>query len=135
MLKAVKILGSLIFLLLVAGLIVYLLPTTIKVKGMEALTGIVPASVKEKADEFLLTPAEKRSRILAALKSKLHKIESQPAAASEVTTLAEESQALITQLSEHNGERSFVEIAKEKLVEKLVGETKTQCTPQAHGPQ
>lgn len=129
MLRAFKILASLVSLLLVVGIIVYLLPSTIKVKGMEALTGIVPASIKEKANEFLLSPAEKRTKILTTLTSKLHALENNTLTENEVKNLAKEAQVLVTQLGAQNGERSFTEIAKEKLVEKLVGEA-NQCVVQ-----
>lgn len=121
MLRIFKILGSLVFLLVVAGIIVYFLPSTIKVKGMGALAGIVPESFKEQAAEFLLTPAEKRTKLIGKLETNLAALDEDNLTSETTERLLQESDALIEELKAKNKELSLGEIAKTTLVQTLLG--------------
>ena len=123
MLRFVKILTSFAALLIVVGIIVYLLPSTIKVKGMGALAGIVPESFKEQAAEFLLTPAEKRAKLIGKLETNLAALDTGNLTSEETERLLQESDALIEELKTKNKELSLGEIAKTALVQTLLGNT------------
>ena len=123
-----KILASLVLLAVVIGGLVYFLPYDIKVKTVEKLTGILPDSLKNKIQDLVLTPPEKRARLIAQLQNNLTDLKT--AAAEEKTKLLSQSEDLIAQLQEKNNDESLVQIIENKLVDKLLGQattTASQC--------
>jgi len=121
----IKLLLNLIVLVVLILIAFYFLPDHIKLNQIEKLAKFVPESIQEKAEDFLLTPAERREKLIRDLEEKLAILKTavNPEAA-ELIPLMEEA---LVKLKEENDELSFAEIAKEKLIEQFLkkGETAT----------
>lgn len=117
--------------LLVAVIIgvVYFLPSDIKAKGLEKLTGIVPESIKNKIADITLTPPEQRQQIIDKLKTNLADLKkAEPSAV--LDALVTDSEQLLSQLQDKNSQQSLVEITEHALVSKLLNQSTTtpaQC--------
>lgn len=125
MFRLLKFLFSGVVALFTIGLIIYFLPREIKIKGIEKLTGIVPESLKDKAEELMLTPPEQREKLIEKLENNLEFLKSDP---TDAQKLIKNSEDLIAELKEKNKAASLTEILSNKIAERLVGEfaTKTQ---------
>jgi hypothetical protein len=109
----------------IAGVIIYFLPANIKVDGLTKITGIVPDAVKAKAEELILTPPEKRGKLIAELENNITALK-QGGSMQETGTMIEESEKIIAELKEKNEETSLTEIVKVKLVEQLLNRKANQ---------
>lgn len=115
-------------LLIVLVLVVfYFLPAETKIHQLERLADFVPESLQEKAENFLLTTAERREKIILNLETRLSVLER--AVDPEAKEMVTQMQALLETLKKENDDLSFAEIAKEKLVEQFLKKTK-ETTPQ-----
>jgi hypothetical protein len=120
-----RLISSFIGLVIIALGVIYFAPAEIKLKGMETLTGILPNDLQEKAASLLLTPEEERSALLMKLEGNLATLKED--AAAEAAGIIKNSEDLIHELKNSNTEKSFVQIAKEKLVETFIPD-KTSTT-------
>ncbi len=120
MFNLLKILVSAAALIAIAGAIIYFLPHEIKISVLEKFKAFAPEALKAKAEEILLTPPEKRAKIISDLESKLESL-SKLNPAGETNGLIEESQSLIEELKSKNKDASITEILTNKLADKLIG--------------
>ena len=118
----IKLLLNLVVFVIFVLVVIYFLPRNLKISQLERLADFVPESVKEKAENFLLTPAEKREKIILSLDAQLTALES--AIDPEAKEIIPAMQALIEKLKAENNELSFTEIAKEKLIEQFLKQEK-----------
>lgn len=117
--------------------IIYFLPSETKINALEQLTDFVPESVKEKVDDLLLTPPEKRAKILEKLEKNLADAETALAdnavSATEAKTLSETIASAEKQLEElktKNNDASLTSIVTTKLVEQLLNKNATTTCKQ-----
>jgi hypothetical protein len=119
----IKLLLNLVVFVIFVLVVIYFLPRNLKMSQLERLADFVPESIKEKAEDFLLTPAEKREKIILTLEAQLTVLEN--AVNPEAKEIIPTMRALIEKLKAENDELSFAEIAKEKLVEQFLKQEKT----------
>ncbi len=122
----IKLLLNLVILVVIVVAVFYFLPRNFKISQLEKIADFVPESIKEKAEDFLLTPAEKREKIILSLEAQLKILEG--AVDPEAKEVIPAMEALIQKLKEENDELSFAEIAKEKLIEQLLDKGNTGTT-------
>ncbi len=130
MFKIFKWLVSLIAIIVAIGIVLYLLPRDTKLTIAEKLTHVVPASVKEKTEDLLLTPPEKREKVIRKLAANLSELKKNSTAAN-APALITDSETLLNQLEEKNKAQSVGEIIESKLVEKFIG-CPVSSTTQSH---
>jgi len=120
----------LLSLALVAGLgvgLFYFLPQNMKIKGVEALINFAPDVLKEKAEEFLLTPSELRERTIQDAEKELAEIRAKNNDLETEAALVR-TEILLSELKEKNDELSIGEIVKTELVKKFL-ESQSTTTP------
>lgn len=106
---------------IVAGIsVLYFLPARTKEWVLSKATGIVPETLRERAEDFILTPPEQRSRTIRELEEHIRKLKQSPSA-EETSRLIAESESLIARLKEKNDDASLPTIVATKLVEKFIG--------------
>jgi len=127
MFTILRILFSSVFAIAVIFAIFYFLPTDIKLKGIETVTGIVPESIKEDVQELILTPPEKRDKILRELKKSLEKLDeidssnkTPEAVLDEIKTEIKKTKKIAENLKDINNDASITDIITKKLIEKLI---------------
>lgn len=124
MFKAFKIiLGAFLFLLL-AFLALYFLPGEIKEKTLASLAGIVPETLKEKAEELLLRPPEKRLRVIKKLETEIKELKAGPEKKTATEDFIKEAEELIAELKAKNEDASLTSALTARLVEKLLDREK-----------
>lgn len=136
MFKALKVVFSVILAIIIIFIIIYFLPSDIKVKGLQAITGVVPESIKKEVEELVLTPPEKRAKILKELESRLADAlktisteETKEKISEELKTQIEEARNLVKKLEEKNNDSSLTNMVTSKLADKLIGDGKNDATP------
>jgi flagellar motility protein MotE (MotC chaperone) len=128
MFSLIKIFVSTILILGIGAAIFYFLPSTTKIKGMEVITKFTPESLKEKTEEFLLTPSEHRARIMDKVERELAALRASNDP-EETKTAIERTEELIDELRKKNDELSIGEIIKTELIETFLKKEAT-TTPQ-----
>lgn len=105
--------------------IVYFLPTDIKSKALQKVSGIIPESIKAEAEKLVMTPPEERARIISQIEDGMKKIkEEAPETAKDIVIKTE---ALLEDLKNKNGEESIAEIVKKKIVTSFFDNGTTTC--------
>lgn len=116
-------------LVIIAGVVVlYFLPAHAKEWVLSKATGIVPETLRERAEDFILTPPEQRSRTIRELEATIGALKRSPDEA-ETDRLIAESESLIAKLKEKNADASLPTIVATKLVEKFIGTEKATTSP------
>jgi len=124
MIKILKFLLSLIFLAIIVFVVLYFLPAATKEKILTTLAGVVPESLKDKAEELILTPPEQRSRVIRELEDRLTRLRTGPSK-TETAKIIQESETLISELKEKNEAASLTEIVANRIVNQLLDQTAT----------
>ncbi len=130
MFTLIKFLLSVVLVVVLIGGIIYFLPSDLKVKAIEKITGIIPDSIKNKIQDIVLTPPEQRQQIITKLGANLAELKNASSSKS-LDTIVSDSEQLLTQLQDKNSQQSLMEIAENKLVDKLIGQSTTtpaQCS-------
>ena len=122
MFKLLRFAFSLVILLVVAGVIVYFLPTEIKLKGLSAISGVVPTSLKESAEKLILKPSERRSQIITNLESNIKNLKNHPSEETAKEIVAS-SEKLHEKLRVANNDPSLTEALTGKVMDALVKQT------------
>ncbi len=105
--------------------IVYFLPTDIKSKALQRVSGIIPESIKAEAEKLVMTPPEERAKIISQIEDGMKKIkEEAPETAKDIVIKTE---ALLEDLKNKNGEESIAEIVKKKIVDSFFDNGTTTC--------
>ena len=119
MFRLIRFAFSATLLLLAAGVVIYFLPTEIKLKGLAAISGIVPESVKEKAEKIVFTPSERRDQIITDLEQNIEDLKNNP---SEETAqeIAASSETLLEKLRGANDDPSLTEALTGKVIDAFV---------------
>lgn len=119
MINIIKFLASLILFIALMAVIFYFLPSDLKVSGLEKLTGLIPETVKAKAEELLLTPSEKRAKLISQLENSLENLKNSKTAEN-VEAFIENSKNTLAELKEKSEETSIKEIITAKIADKLL---------------
>ncbi len=123
----IKLILNLILLVFLIIVVLYFLPRNFKIQQLERLADIVQTTIKNKAEEFLLTPAEEREKIIGKIETTLTEL---TASSTETTTQKiKEIEQELTDLKAKNGELSFIEIIKTKLVEQFLKPNSATSSP------
>lgn len=105
--------------------IVYFLPTDIKSKALQKVSGIIPESIKAEAEKLVMTPPEERAEIISQIEDGMKKIkEEAPETAKDIVIKTE---ALLEDLKNKNGEESIAEIVKKKVIDSFFSNGTTTC--------
>ena len=115
---------SLALFLALGFVVFYLLPTSTKEKALISLAGIIPEELKDKTESLILTPEEKRGRIIKKLETKIAGIKKLSTDKNLVAAI-EESEKLIQELKTKNEEASLTNTVTAKLIEKLIEDKKS----------
>jgi len=126
-----RILAWLVSVAVIGGAVFYFLPREWKLKGVGLITDVVPKGIKDKTEDFLLSPPEKRDKLLGNLKDNLDKLQVNQQS-SDTPKILQDSEALLQKLKDQNNELSLTELIKTKLVDQLLGNgaSTTQCVSQ-----
>jgi len=133
--KFLTVIISVILAIAVLLLIFYFLPTETKLKTLQAVTGIVPETIKKQVEELVLTPPEKRAKILTELKNNLANAQNIIAekitdavkpeeAKNKLAAIIKKAEDLIQELESRNEDASVTNVITSKLADKLIGEIK-----------
>ena len=130
MFKILKWLVSFLFLIAIVLIIIYFLPSATKEKVLTTLAGVVPETLKDKAEELILTPPEQRARVIRELEDRLVRLRTSPSN-QETERLLRESEQLVSELLNRNNDASLQSVVTQRIVEQLLGETRPTPTPGA----
>ena len=124
MFKILKFVIGIAVFAIVASIVIYFLPTNVKMKVFEAVAGVVPDSIKDEAESLLLTPPQQRAKLIKKAEQNLASLKTNTDPKPE--QLVTDTETILTQLKEKNEAQSLTEIVKEKLVDQLIGKTGQQ---------
>lgn len=128
MIKVLKFLVSLIVLILIAFVVLYFLPTATKEKVLTTIAGVVPETLKDKAEELILTPPERRARVLRELGDRFTRLKTSPSR-EQTAQLIQESEELLNELEDTNNDASLQSVVTQRIAEQLLHELRPTPTP------
>ncbi len=120
MFRFLKTIAALAILLGIALIIIYVLPTDIKLKGLSLIERALSASVREKIEKLTLSPVEERSTVIAKLDENLAGLGQNPSAEKRQTLLTD-AQKLIAELKTLNEAPSLTEAVTANLTRAVLG--------------
>ncbi len=130
MFTIIKMIAGLIGIVVIAGVVLYLLPSATKEKTLTFISGVIPDSLKAQAEQLLLTPPEQRAKIIAKVEENL--VALKELAEPKAKELVSQTETLLTELKEKNEAQSLPEIVKGKLVEQFINKPSAeQCATPA----
>ena len=105
--------------------VVYFLPTDIKSKALQKISGVIPESIKAETEKLIMTPPEEREKIIAQIQEGIDKLKQEvPEKTKEIVIKTEE---LLSELKSQNEEESIAGIVKRKIVDSFFDNGTTTC--------
>ncbi|MST04097.1 MAG: hypothetical protein EXS49_00820 [Candidatus Pacebacteria bacterium] len=105
--------------------IVYFLPTDIKSKTLQKISGVIPESIKAETEKIIMTPPEEREKIIAQIEEGISKLKQ--SATEKTQEVIVKTETLLEQLKNQNEEESIAGIVKRKIVDSLFNNGATTC--------
>ncbi len=105
--------------------IVYFLPTDIKSKALQKISGVIPESIKAEAEKLIMTPPEERAKIISQIEEGISKLKQE--APEKTKEIVIKTEALLEELKNQNKEESIAEIVKKKIVDSFFNKGTTTC--------
>ena len=105
--------------------IVYFLPTDIKSKTLQKISGVIPESIKAETEKIIMTPPEEREKIIAQIEEGISELKQN--ATEKTQEVIVKTETLLEQLKNQNEEESIAGIVKRKIVDSLFNNGTTTC--------
>lgn len=139
-----RIISSLLITIIVIVAAYYLNPFGLKQKAADSISelGFIPDDIKTKIEGVLLSPKERRERLITKLENNLANLKTSLASSQSSTngieaqissnaiTIIEESEKLLQEIKESNEDPGLVNTAATKIIEEIKEEVKQGVTEQ-----
>jgi hypothetical protein len=127
MFSLIRLAASLVGLAVITLATIYFLPHEMKLKAFGVIGDVLPDSLKNAAEDIILTPPESREKIIQNIEDNLQAL--REAAPLEAEHIIKETEALLADLKAKNDEQSIAEIVKMKIADQLVSQQLGTTTP------